>query len=428
MSNYVGDYTAGDTVMIYFNTFDSNDPAASVTMTNFVNTDVHIHKNDDLTQRNNAAGITVDVDVDGIAGCHLIKIDTSDNTVVDFFVPGADYGVRIEGVTVDAGTLNPFVGHFSLENRHVAGRLVATTIATLASQTSFTLTAGSADNDAYNGCTVVVTDIASAVQKCVGIISDYVGATKTVTLAADPGIFTMAASDRIHIFATSALSNVYSVGNTAQTANDNGADINAILTDTGTTLQGEVDAIQAAVITNAAGVDIAADIIALKAETALIVADTNELQVDDTPAAISALDAKIDIIDTNVDQIETAVITNAAGVDVAADIIAVKAETALIVADTNELQTDDYPTSIAALQTDLDTLTDARGEPAQGAPGVSLAPVDKLDFLYKFARNKIVTNSTLIEVYNDAGTVVDHKSTISDDSTDFTRGEFVSGP
>ena len=128
------------------------------------------------------------------------------------------------------------------------------------------------------------------------------------------------------------------------------------------------------------------------------------------------------------DQIETAVITNAAGVDVAADIIAVKAETALIVADTNELQTDDYPTSIAALQTDLDTLTDARGEPAQGAPGVSLAPVDKLDFLYKFARNKIVTNSTLIEVYNDAGTVVDHKSTISDDSTDFTRGEFVSGP
>lgn len=38
----------------------------------------------------------------------------------------------------------------------------------------------------------------------------------------------------------------------------------------------------------------------------------------------------LDTIDTNVDDIETAVITNAAGVDIAADIIAVKAETAVI--------------------------------------------------------------------------------------------------
>lgn len=93
------------------------------------------------------------------------------------------------------------------------------------------------------------------------------------------------------------------VSGTAQTANDNGADINAILTDTAdmqprvaaievdtsTTLQAELDAIQAAVITNAAGVDIAADIIAIKAETALIVADTNELQTDDIPGVIAAL-------------------------------------------------------------------------------------------------------------------------------------------
>ena len=49
----------------------------------------------------------------------------------------------------------------------------------------------------------------------------------------------------------------------------------SILTDTGTTLQAELDAIQAAVITNAAGVDIAADIIAIKAETAAILADTD---------------------------------------------------------------------------------------------------------------------------------------------------------
>ncbi len=58
------------------------------------------------------------------------------------------------------------------------------------------------------------------------------------------------------------------------------ASIDAIEVDTSITLQAELDAIQAAVITNAAGVDIAADIIAIKAETALVVADTSELQGD----------------------------------------------------------------------------------------------------------------------------------------------------
>ena len=55
------------------------------------------------------------------------------------------------------------------------------------------------------------------------------------------------------------------------------ASIDAIEVDTGTTLQAELDAIQAATITNAAGVDIAADIIALKAETVNILADTAEI-------------------------------------------------------------------------------------------------------------------------------------------------------
>lgn len=80
------------------------------------------------------------------------------------------------------------------------GAMHSTTIATLASQTSFTLTAGSADDDAYNYCVVVVTDESTATQKCVGVISDYTGATKTVTLGADPAIFTMAVGDTVEIY------------------------------------------------------------------------------------------------------------------------------------------------------------------------------------------------------------------------------------
>jgi hypothetical protein len=79
--------------------------------------------------------------------------------------------------------------------------LVTTTIATLATQVSFTLTAGSADDDAYNDCLVIVQDQSTATQKCVGTISDYAGSTKTITLNADPAIFTMATGDTISVIA-----------------------------------------------------------------------------------------------------------------------------------------------------------------------------------------------------------------------------------
>jgi hypothetical protein len=72
-----------------------------------------------------------------------------------------------------------------------------TTIATLASQTSFTLTAGSADDGAYNGWGCYVIDASTATQVCLGVIEDYTGASKTVTLREDPGIFTMATTDLV---------------------------------------------------------------------------------------------------------------------------------------------------------------------------------------------------------------------------------------
>lgn len=76
-----------------------------------------------------------------------------------------------------------------------------TTIAALASQTSFTLTAGSTDDDAYNGCIIVVEDAGDATQKCVGRILDYTGVSRTVTLEADPGVFVMANGDTVDVIA-----------------------------------------------------------------------------------------------------------------------------------------------------------------------------------------------------------------------------------
>jgi hypothetical protein len=74
-----------------------------------------------------------------------------------------------------------------------------TTIATLASQTSWTLTGGSADDNAYNGWLVVVEDQASGDQKAVGVVEDYTGSTRTVTLRTDPAVFTMAIGDVVYL-------------------------------------------------------------------------------------------------------------------------------------------------------------------------------------------------------------------------------------
>ena len=77
--------------------------------------------------------------------------------------------------------------------------LQTTTIASLTSQTEFTLTAGPTDDDSLIGCIAVVEDVSTATQKAVGIVLKYTGSSKTVFLVNDPGIFTMANGDKIRI-------------------------------------------------------------------------------------------------------------------------------------------------------------------------------------------------------------------------------------
>ena len=301
--------------------------------------------------------------------------------------------------------------------------------------------------------------------------------------------------------------NVTNVAGTAQTANDNGADINAILVgtadmqprvvaievDTGTTLDGKIDTIDTNVdlvlvdtgttipgtittvqndldiLTGADGailnttqanyapnvvVPDAAGVAATPAEVATALTDIHLdhlLAVDYDPAAKpgvatallneliesdagvsrytanaleqapsgtggDATEAKQDtiianlaIVDTNVDQIETAVITNAAGVDIAADIIAVKAETANILTDTDTT----IPGLIAALNditaADIWTAASARIDDY----GTLLEKV--ADFWFN---EKTVTDSTGAVVLRNEGDLADLASWgITDNAT-----------
>lgn len=189
----------GTTLYIPFHTFDSNDPSASVTLTGLATTDIEIYKDGSTTQRASDAGYalldTDGIDFDGITGIHGLSINLADNSTAGFYASGSQYWVVISSVTVDAATINFVLCTFRIG---YPGARLNTTIATLASQTSFTLTNGPAEDDALNGFYCIIHDVASAVQQGHAIISDYTGSTKTVTLAAGT-TFTAAASDNIAI-------------------------------------------------------------------------------------------------------------------------------------------------------------------------------------------------------------------------------------
>ena len=113
MTHY-GDYEMTDTVYVVFNTFTSDDPSASATITNLADGDIHIHKDGSATQRSSGSGVTVSTDFDSITGNHLVAIDLSDNTDAGYYGTGSTYIVRMEGTTVDAATINAWIGSFTI--------------------------------------------------------------------------------------------------------------------------------------------------------------------------------------------------------------------------------------------------------------------------------------------------------------------------
>lgn len=190
----LGTVRPGSTIRIPFSTFDKDD-GSSITMTNFAAADILVYKDGGTTERASTSGFTATTDFDTKTGKHLAVIDLADNTTAGFWNAGSEYLVAIDAVTVDAVTTGGWVARFNIG---YPGANLDTTIATLSSQTSFTLTAGPAEDDALNGHWAIIHDIASAVQRATVLISDYTGSTKTVTLAAG-ATFTAAAGDNISI-------------------------------------------------------------------------------------------------------------------------------------------------------------------------------------------------------------------------------------
>jgi len=183
---------------------------------------------------------------------------------------------------------------------------------------------------------------------------------------------------------------VIKIAGTSQTANDMSGDIDDILTDTSTTLDDFIDteiaAIVAAVITNAAGTDIAADIIAIKAETASILTDTGTT----IPGTITTAQNDLDTI------------TGGSGVLIDTDAV-----------DADALKTDAVNEIWAKAMSDL----------AAGAPSATASVLTAINYLYEAWRNQTWATSSEIAIYKDDASTKLVESTISDDGTTFKRGE-----
>ena len=133
-------------------------------------------------------------------------------------------------------------------------------------------------------------------------------------------------------------------------------------------------------------------------------------------------------------------ISDAGGLDldaIATGLVVIDANVDAILLDTNELQTDDVPGLIAALN-DLSAaqvnaevvdvlFTDTISELSQAQPSATPTIATAVMLPYMTLRNKLDTTASLLEVHNDAGTVI-AKKTLSDNGTTYSEAKMATGP
>ena len=328
---YQGDFTTSNTVYIYFNTFSSDDPSASMTITGLATTDIEIFKDGGATTRDNEAGYTLldtdGIDFAGITGVHGVSVDLSDNTDAGFYAAGSEYVVAVSAVTLDGATINFVAATFSIERTGGALALLKN------------------------------------------------------------GTYGLAALETL-------VDGVESAQATAQTDLDTltGADGATLATSQGNYAPNKV-------VPDAAGV----------APTAV------EIQAEMEENGASLLDTIRDIV---VNLPDSGALTT-----IGTDTARLTAVRAAVLTDwINGERLDLILDAILAM------LDDARAEPGQGAPAVNPDAMTKIDYLYKWVRNKKDNDGSTTQFYADDGTTVDHKQTTSEAAGTVTKAEIVTGP
>lgn len=452
----------GSTLYIPFDSFGSN--GESTTITGLATTDIEIYKDGNMTQRASDAGYSLTdtdgIDLDTTTGIQGFEVDLSDNTTAGFYEAGSSYRIVVASVTINSQTVSFTAATFRIG---YPTAVLNTSIATLSTQTNFTLTNGPAENDAINDMWAIVHDVASGVQWARVIVSDYVGATNTVTLAAAPS-FTIAATDNFCLMGLAPLQPT-TAGNQLGVASDGD-------------ISGNVDG---NVVGSVASVTatVSADIVAISGDTPA----ANNLEADYDGTGYDKSASTIGTCTTNTDMrgTDNAALASVLGAlnDVAAAGDPTNADTAMqylkqliniligttgvttfpasaapgnnvslaemlraIYDDTDVIGTPaaaSIAADIANVGTDaaaaatpsevntevLDVLTVDTFAESSGVPAATATLLDKIVWLATVGRNKLNQTASQLAVRNDADTLNIATSATSDDTSTFIRDEFT---
>jgi hypothetical protein len=461
------DAPLGSILRIPFGTYDSN--GASVTMTGFTVEDIRIYKDGALLERGPDAGYTAFTDFDGLTGIHVLEIDTNeDDSPAGFWTVGSEFMVIITSVTVNSQTVRypaawfrlvaaetiagyPPVdvvyangisaptssGRFEVDVTHIDGVAVSTSTAQLGvnvvnaggtAWASGSLTSGVFASGAITA-TAIAADAIGASELAADAVAEIADAVwdEDATAHQTQGTFGQAIGDPVAdtntIFkATVTDATGVTVGTDTATMLASGNPVSSGGITTASFAAGAIDA--AAIAANAIGAsELAADA-ATEIATAVWATATRTITALDEDSVTLDLDATIraavGLASANLDTQIGDLPTNA---ELATSQASADDATLAAIAALNNL-------SAAAVNAEVvDALaTDTYAEPGQGNPAATTSLAAKINYIYKAWRNKKTQTSTTHSLYDDAGTTVDQKSTVSDDATTATRGEMVTGP
>lgn len=143
------------------------------------------------------AGADMSADIAAIkAETASIVADT--NELQGDWANGGRLDLIIDDILVDTGTSLPALIS-AIPVLTPSTRIASTTIGTVNSQTNFTLSAGPDEDDILNGSMIIITSILDSDNKYPVEVTDFVGSTRTVTIAAAPP-FTLAGSETVSVW------------------------------------------------------------------------------------------------------------------------------------------------------------------------------------------------------------------------------------
>jgi hypothetical protein len=380
---YLGDSAQDKTVRLLFHTSVNGVPTAPSSALEAA--DFKIYKNGGAAQKTTTNGITVTSPFDGITGCHLIEIDTSNDTGdAGFWVGAADYVVVLDAdETLDGSALGGVIGEFSIENRSALRPTVADRTLDVSAggeagidwanigspTTAVNLSATNIDTDQV---VASVTGAVGSVTGAVGSVTGNVGGNVAGSVASVTAGVTLAASATQAIWdaLTSALTTAGSIGKLL------------------------VDNINATISSRLASSSYTAPLDAAGTRSAVGLASANlDTQLDAIPTAAE-----------NASQVRTELTTELGRVDAAISTRATPAQVNTEVLDV--------------------LVTDTFAEPA-AVPAATSSLKDKIGWLFTLGRNKVTQTSATQAVRNDADSANIATATVADDGTTFTRGEWT---